>query len=92
MATALPARWEGRTSGLGVGGGAWEGLLGGGEDRAQPKLRQGSWGGGGGALRALTGTGGGALTGQGLLQETTFVELFSGALQENPVIALGQLH
>ena len=55
MATALPAPWEGRTSGLGVGVGAREGLLGGGEDRAQPEPRQGSWG-GGGALRALTGT------------------------------------
>ena len=35
---------------------------------------------------------GGALTGQGLLQENIFGELFSGALQENPVIAPGQLH
>ena len=31
----------------GGGGGAWEGLLGGGEDRAQPEPRQGSWRGGG---------------------------------------------
>ena len=29
LATALPVPREGRTSGLGVGGGAWEGLLGG---------------------------------------------------------------
>ena len=35
---------------------------------------------------------GGALTGQGPIQETVFGELFSGALQENPVIAPGQLH
>ena len=35
---------------------------------------------------------GGALTGQGPIQETIFGELFSGALQENPVIAPGQLH
>ena len=34
----------------------------------------------------------GALTGQGPIQETIFGELFSGALQENPVIAPGQLH
>ena len=43
-------------------------------------------------LRALAGTGGGALTGQGLLQEKIIGELFSGALQENPVIAPGQVH
>ena len=47
-------------------------------------------------LRNLCGsgteTGGGALTGQGLLQEKTFGELFSGALHKNPVIAPGQLH
>ena len=55
LATALPALWEGRTSGLGVGGGASEGLLGGGEDRAQPEALRGA------ALRALTGTGGGLL-------------------------------
>ena len=35
---------------------------------------------------------GGALTGQGPIQETSFGELFSGALQEDPVIAPGQLH
>ena len=35
---------------------------------------------------------GGALTGQGPIQETIFGELFSGALQENPVIAPGRLH
>ena len=35
---------------------------------------------------------GGALTGQGPIQETIFGEFFSGALQENPVIAPGQLH
>ena len=35
---------------------------------------------------------GGAVTGQGPIQETIFGELFSGALQENPVIAPGQLH
>ena len=34
----------------------------------------------------------GALTGQGLIQENLFGEFFSGALQENPVIAPGQLH
>ena len=34
----------------------------------------------------------GALTGQGPLKEKHFGELFSGALQENPVIAPGQLH
>ena len=34
---------------------------------------------------------GGALTGQGPIQQTTFGELFSGAIQENPVIAPGQL-
>ena len=35
---------------------------------------------------------GGALTGQGPVQEAIFGELLSGALQENPVIAPGQLH
>ena len=35
---------------------------------------------------------GGALAGQGLIQENAFGELFSGALQENLVIAPGQLH
>ena len=35
---------------------------------------------------------GGALTGQGLLQEKMFGELFSGALHKNPAIAPGQLH
>ena len=39
-----------------------------------------------------TETGGGALTGQGLLQEKMFGELFSGALHKNPAIAPGQLH
>ena len=34
---------------------------------------------------------GGALTGQGPIQETIFGELFSGALQENPVIAPGAI-
>ena len=38
---------------------------------------------------AITGR---ALTGQGPIQETIFGEFFSGALQENPVIAPGQLH
>ena len=55
MATALPAPWEGRTSGLGVGGGAWEGLLGG-RGRTGPSLSPGrALGEGGGGLRALTG-------------------------------------
>ena len=35
---------------------------------------------------------GGALTGQGLLQEKMFGELFSGALHKISVIAPGQLH
>ena len=35
---------------------------------------------------------GGALTGQGPIQETILGEFFSGALQENPVIGPGQLH
>ena len=34
---------------------------------------------------------GGALTGQGPIQETIFGELWSGALQENPVIAPGAI-
>ena len=34
---------------------------------------------------------GGALTGQGPIQETIFGELFSGAPQENPVIAPGAI-
>ena len=47
------------------------------------------------SLRNLCGSGtetGGALTGQGPLQEKMFGELFSGALHKNPVIAPGQLH
>ena len=159
-----PAPWEGRTSGLGVGGGAWEGLLGGGEDRAQPEPRQGSWGrrggarGGGRAKRAFprerererterglsqpapkyhtkgcsrsfvdspvartlvfaafesfsscefrvsiartpfcailwrSPTQGSYRDRGGLLQENFFGEVFLGALQENPVVAPGQLH
>ena len=35
---------------------------------------------------------GGALTGQGPIQETILGELFWGALQENSVIAPGRLH
>ena len=35
---------------------------------------------------------GGALTGQGPIQETIIGEFFSGALQEYRVIAPGQLH
>ena len=34
---------------------------------------------------------GGALTGQGPIQQTIFGELLSGALQENPVIAPGAI-
>ena len=40
----------------------------------------------------LRNLGGGALAGQGLLQEKMFGELFSGALHKNPAIAPGQLH
>ena len=38
-------------------------------------------------VRAPEAITGGALTGQGPIQETILGELFTGALQENPVIA-----